>query len=106
MALRLHLETTDRDNAAVADLAIEAFEISQSLTKKWLKADYHFLTTEVWTAFVLVTFYVLFFIHIRVPAMLSLSPYQPTINLQRDGSVACQERLGGLLRSYHRKAAA
>ena len=33
-------------------------------------------------------------------------PNQETINLQRDGPIVCQERLGGLLRSYYRKAAA
>jgi len=42
----LQLETTDRDDASVADLAIKAFELSQSLTKKWLKADYHAKRTE------------------------------------------------------------
>jgi hypothetical protein len=33
-------------------------------------------------------------------------PDQRIINLQRDGPIVCQEKIGGLLRSYHRKAAA
>ncbi|MBC7784073.1 MAG: hypothetical protein H7144_09550 [Burkholderiales bacterium] len=40
-AIRLQLEITDRDNDQVADLAIKAFELSQSLTEKWLNADYN-----------------------------------------------------------------
>jgi len=39
-ALRLQLETADRDDTEVADLAIKAFELSQSLTERWVTADY------------------------------------------------------------------
>jgi site-specific DNA recombinase len=39
-ALRLQLESTDRDDREVAELAVKAFELSQSLTERWLKADY------------------------------------------------------------------
>ena len=39
-ALRLQLEVTDRDDRDVADLAIKAFELSQSLKERWLTADY------------------------------------------------------------------
>ena len=39
-ALRLQLESTDRDDHEVAELAVKAFELSQSLTERWLKADY------------------------------------------------------------------
>jgi DNA invertase Pin-like site-specific DNA recombinase len=40
-AIRLQLECVDRDNDQVADLAIKAFELSQSLTQKWLISDYN-----------------------------------------------------------------
>ena len=39
-ALRLQLESTDRDDREVAELAIKAFELSQSLTERWLRANY------------------------------------------------------------------
>jgi DNA invertase Pin-like site-specific DNA recombinase len=39
-AIRLQLECTDRDDDQVADLAIKAFELSQSLAERWVKADY------------------------------------------------------------------
>src|SRR5262249_55769814 len=38
--IRLQLETTDRDDREVADLAIKAFELSQSLGIRWEKADF------------------------------------------------------------------
>jgi len=37
--LKLHLEAHDRQHQENADLAIRAFELSQSLTEKWLAAD-------------------------------------------------------------------
>ena len=40
-AVRLQLECADRDNDAVADLAIKAFEFSQTLTERWFTADYN-----------------------------------------------------------------
>jgi len=40
-AVRLQLECSDRDNDAVADLAIKAFEFSQTLTERWFTADYN-----------------------------------------------------------------
>ncbi|GIW76478.1 MAG: integrase [Phycisphaerae bacterium] len=40
-AIRLQLECLDRDNDEVADLAIKAFELSQSLAEKWVVADYN-----------------------------------------------------------------
>ncbi|MDB5328328.1 MAG: hypothetical protein JWM57_3897 [Phycisphaerales bacterium] len=40
-AIRLQLECTDRDDDQIADLAIKAFELSQSLTERWLSADYN-----------------------------------------------------------------
>jgi site-specific DNA recombinase len=39
-ALRVQIETTDRDDHEIADLAIKAFELSQSLVERWLTADY------------------------------------------------------------------
>jgi site-specific DNA recombinase len=39
-ALRVQLETTDRDDREVAELAIKAFELSQSLQERWVNADY------------------------------------------------------------------
>jgi hypothetical protein len=39
-ALRLQLEVSDRDDHEVAQLAIKAFELSQSLKERWLTADY------------------------------------------------------------------
>ncbi len=38
--LRLQLEAGDRGQSEHADLAIEAFELSQRLAEKWLTADY------------------------------------------------------------------
>lgn len=40
VALRLQLETSDRDDREVAELAVKAFELSQSLTERWVRADY------------------------------------------------------------------
>ena len=39
-ALRVQLEVSDRDDHAVAELAIKAFELSQSLQERWVTADY------------------------------------------------------------------
>jgi hypothetical protein len=39
-ALALQLEATDRQHDEVADIAVNAFELSQSLTQKWVAADY------------------------------------------------------------------
>ncbi|MDP9175255.1 MAG: recombinase family protein, partial [Planctomycetota bacterium] len=39
-ALRLQLETADIDGDNLADLAIKAFELSQSLKERWVTADY------------------------------------------------------------------
>jgi hypothetical protein len=36
----LQLEATDRQHDEVADIAVKAFELSQSLTEKWVKADF------------------------------------------------------------------
>jgi len=36
----LQLETTDHDDREVADLAVKAFELSQSLRARWVTADY------------------------------------------------------------------
>jgi hypothetical protein len=38
-ALRLQLEATDRQHYEVADLAVKAFELSQTLTEKWFQAN-------------------------------------------------------------------
>lgn len=40
-AIAVQFQSADRDNREIADLAIKAFELSQSLTAKWLKADYN-----------------------------------------------------------------
>ena len=40
-ALRVQLEASDRDDHEVAELAIKAFELSQSLKEKWVKSDYN-----------------------------------------------------------------
>jgi site-specific DNA recombinase len=40
-ALRVQLEVSDRDDREVAELAIKAFELSQSLKQRWLTADYN-----------------------------------------------------------------
>ncbi len=39
-AMRLQLESTDRDDREVAELAVKAFELSQSLTERWVAANY------------------------------------------------------------------
>lgn len=39
-AIRLQLETTDRDDREVAELAVAAFELAQSLKNRWKTADY------------------------------------------------------------------
>ncbi len=39
-AIRLQLETTDRDDREVADLALRVFELSQTLNTRWKDADY------------------------------------------------------------------
>jgi hypothetical protein len=39
-ALRLQLEATDRQHDEVADLAVKAFELSQTLTERWVTADF------------------------------------------------------------------
>jgi hypothetical protein len=39
-ALRLQLEATDRQHDEVADLAVKAFELSQTLTGRWVTADF------------------------------------------------------------------
>lgn len=39
-AIRLQLETTDQDDREIADLAVAAFELSQSLKNRWETADY------------------------------------------------------------------
>ena len=38
--LKLRIEAADRSHHETADLAMKAFELSQSLTEKWLTADY------------------------------------------------------------------
>ena len=40
-ALAVQIQSADRDNREIADLAIKAFELSQSLTAKWVKANYN-----------------------------------------------------------------
>jgi hypothetical protein len=40
-ALRVQLEASDRDDHEVAELAIKAFELSQSLKERWVKSDYN-----------------------------------------------------------------
>lgn len=40
-AIAVQLQAADRDDREIADLAIKAFELSQSLTEKWVKADYN-----------------------------------------------------------------
>ena len=37
----MQLEVSDRDDREIAELAINAFELSQSLQERWLTADYH-----------------------------------------------------------------
>lgn len=39
-AIRLQLETTDHDDREIAGLAVQAFELSQSLKNRWKTADY------------------------------------------------------------------
>jgi hypothetical protein len=39
-ALRLQLETTDRQHDEVGEIAVKALELSQSLTQKWVAAGY------------------------------------------------------------------
>jgi site-specific DNA recombinase len=39
-AIALQLQTSDRDGREIAELAIKAFELSQSLREKWVKANY------------------------------------------------------------------
>jgi site-specific DNA recombinase len=39
-ALRVQLEASDRDDREIADLAIKAFELSQSLKERWFTSDY------------------------------------------------------------------
>ena len=39
-AIRVQLESTDRDDREVADLAIKAFELSQSVKNRWKNADF------------------------------------------------------------------
>lgn len=38
--LRVQLEASNRDGHEIAELAIRAFELSQSLGQRWVKADY------------------------------------------------------------------
>jgi hypothetical protein len=38
--IRLQLEVSDRDADEIADRAIAAFELSQSLIERWVKANY------------------------------------------------------------------
>ncbi len=40
-AIALQLQTSDRDGREIADLAIKAFELSQSLKEKWITANYN-----------------------------------------------------------------
>ena len=40
-AIALQLQTSDRDGREIADLAIKAFELSQSLRERWVKANYN-----------------------------------------------------------------
>jgi transposase InsO family protein len=44
--------------------------------------------------------------HQGIGNVIPFPPEQRTIDCQRDGPIVCHERLGGLLRSYHRKEAA
>jgi site-specific DNA recombinase len=37
----VQLEASDRDDREVAELAIKAFELSQSLKQRWVNADYN-----------------------------------------------------------------
>ena len=39
-SLRLHLESADRGRNEIIDIAVKAFELSQSLHEKWVTADY------------------------------------------------------------------
>ncbi len=38
--IRLQLESSDRDDRAIADMAVKVFELSQSLKSRWKSADY------------------------------------------------------------------
>lgn len=40
-AIALQLQASDRDGREIADLAIQAFELSQSLKEQWVSADYN-----------------------------------------------------------------
>ena len=40
-AIALQLQTSERDDREIADLAIKAFELSQSLSERWVTADYN-----------------------------------------------------------------
>ena len=67
-----------------------------------------FFTTEVWTKAGLITYYVLFFIHVasrrvHIAGNVILFP-EEDVNTARAGPVQCRERLGGLLRFYYRGA--
>ena len=39
-ALKLEIDVTDRGRHEIIDIAVKAFELSQSLRQKWLTADY------------------------------------------------------------------
>ncbi len=40
-AIALQLQVSDRDGREIADLAVKAFELSQSLTERWLRSKYN-----------------------------------------------------------------
>jgi putative transposase len=69
-----------------------------------------FLTAEVITWRGLVTYYVLFFLHldsrrVSIAGNVILFPATDQAGHGRDGYVRCRERLGGMLKHYHREAA-
>jgi len=60
-----------------------------------------FFTVEVLTLRGLVTYYVLFFIHLESRRV----EIAGTARKYGGGAIGCNERLGGLLKYYHREAA-
>ena len=40
-AIALQLQVSDRDGREIADLAVKAFELSQSLTERWIRSKYN-----------------------------------------------------------------
>ncbi len=65
-----------------------------------------FFTAEVWTSCGLVTYYVLFFIHLASRGVHTTQKQSRGAGpFLGKGPIECRERLGGLLKYYYRDAA-